>query len=84
MDPYIYGQLTLKNVPKYFNEEIIVISTKSSRQLDIHVENGASTHFTLQIKTNLKLITDLTINDESIKFKEEIREEFYSTWLENY
>ena len=33
---------------------------------------------------NLKLITDLTINDESIKFKEEIREEFYSTWLENY
>ena len=61
-----------------------MISTKSSRQLDIHVGNGASTHFTLQIKMNLKLITDLTINDESIKFKEEIREEFYSTWLENY
>lgn len=33
---------------------------------------------------NLKLITDLTINDESIKFKEESREEFYNTWLENY
>lgn len=33
---------------------------------------------------NLKWITDLTINDESIKFKEEIREEFYNTWLENY
>ena len=33
---------------------------------------------------NLKLITDLTINDESIKLKEEGREEFHNTWLENY
>ena len=71
----------LAKVPKYFSEERIVISASSSRKLDIHIGKWASTHYTPQIKMNLKLITDLTVTDETIKFKEESREELHNLLL---